>query len=138
MSEAIENTAAEAAEIIEETQEKPYTLRELCDEDLYTVLAILGEIIPDDAKKTFVQAVSGKATLDFKGKLVAFDMCRVILKNMGREEVKVKVYAFLSDLSGIPAAEIRKMPFGTTPAMVKEIFEDAKNVDFFKGLLELF
>lgn len=137
MSEAIEKAVvAEEVKAEEKVNEKPYTLRELCDEDLYSLLAILGEVIPDDAKDAFAQIVTGEKTLQQVGGMVAFDMVRLIMKNF--KTVKSEVYDFLSDLSGIPADKIRKMPFGTTPTMLKEVFEDAKNADFFKELSKLF
>ena len=123
-------------------KEKPYTLRELNDEDLYTVLEILAIALPEEAKESFAQKVSesmdkGDKKDDKTEKLgiqVAFDMVRYIMKNM--KSVKSEVYAFLSDLSGIPADDIRKMPFGTTPAMLKEVFTNTKNADFFTELFK--
>ena len=129
MKEMNENT------VVVEQEEKAYTLRELCDEDLYTVLSIVGAVVPDDAKDAFTQIVNGEKSVKEIGGLVAFDMVRLILKNF--KAVKDEVYAFLSDLSGIPAAQIAKMPFGTTPTMLKEVFEDAKNASFFKEFSKL-
>lgn len=122
------------ADVAEEVVEKPYTLRELNDEDLYTVIEILGIVLPDDAKEAFAQAVSGEKSLKEIGGLVAFDMLRLILKNFSA--VKPQVYSFLSDLSGIPVDDIRKMPFGTTPKMLKEVFQE--NASFFKELFKSF
>ena len=128
-------------EIKEETVEKPYTLRELEDEDLYTVLEIVGKVLPEDAKEAFAQAVSEEGEEGVKNKLeklggkIAFDLIKYILKNF--KSVKNEVYAFLSDLSGLPADDIRKMPFGTTPAMLKEVFLSEKNSSFFKGFSKL-
>lgn len=126
-------------------KEKPYTLRELNDEDLYTVLEIVAIALPEEAKESFVQKVSEskesggkkddkKIKTEKLGVQVAFDLVRYIMKNM--KAVKSEVYAFLSDLSGIPADDIRKMPFGTTPAMLKEVFTNAKNADFFTELFK--
>lgn len=122
-------------EAVEEV--KPYTLRELEDEDLYTVLEIVGKVLPDDAKEAFSQAVSnGKVSLEEVGGKVAFDLIKYILKNF--KSVKNEVYAFLSDLSGLSAEEIRKMPFGTTPAMLKEVFLNKNNSSFLTGFSKLF
>lgn len=126
-------------------KEKPYTLRELNDEDLYTVLEIIAIALPEEAKESFAQKISESMKEDKKdgkkdGKIeklgvqVAFDLARYIMKNM--KAVKSEVYTFLSDLSGIPADEIRKMPFGTTPAMLKEVFTNTKNADFFTELFK--
>lgn len=143
MSDLKEKEVAVEAEVetvveAEVVKEKPYTLRDLTDEDLYTVLEIVAIALPEEAKESFSQAVSSeegkKKTIDKIGGLVAFDMVRCIMKNM--KAVKSEVYAFLSDLSGIPADDIRKMPFGTTPAMLKEVFTNAKNADFFTELFK--
>ena len=123
-------------EVVEEV--KPYTLRELNDEDLYTMVEIIGAVLPDDAKEAFIQNTDGngeKKPFEIIGKMVAFDMVRLILKNM--KTVKNEVYALLSDLSGIPADEIKKMPFGTTPKMLKEVFQNKNNTNFFKELFGL-
>ena len=122
-------------EAVEEV--KPYTLRELEDEDLYTVLEIVGKVLPEDAKEAFSQAVSnGKVSLEEVGGKVAFDLIKYILKNF--KSVKNEVYAFLSDLSGLSAEEIKKMPFGTTPAMLKEVFTSKNNSSFLTGFSKLF
>ena len=127
-------------EIKNEQVEKPYTLRDLNDEDLYTVIEILGKALPEEAKESFAQAVTNedgkKKPLEKIGGMIGFDIFRFIMKNM--KAVKEEVYAFLSDLSGIPAADIKKMPFGTTPRMLKEVFENEKNADFFKELFKSF
>lgn len=117
-------------------KEKLYTLRDLTDEDLYTVLEIIAIALPEEAKESFVQKVSKekKKTVEEIGGQVMFDMVRFIMKNL--KSVKAEVYAFLSDLSGIPADDIRKMPFGTTPAMLKEVFTNPKNADFFTELFK--
>lgn len=121
-------------EIKETTTEKPYTLRRLNDEDLFTVVEIIGIALPEEAKAAFAQAVAGGDVVK-RGGMVAFDIVKFIMKNI--KACKNEVYALLSDLSGIPADEIRKMPFGTTPKMLKEIFENEKDSDFFTELSKL-
>lgn len=121
-------------EIKETTAEKPYTLRRLNDEDLFTVVEIIGIALPEEAKAAFAQAVAGGDVVK-RGGMVAFDIVKFIMKNI--RACKNEVYALLSDLSGIPADEIRTMPFGTTPKMLKEIFENEKDSDFFTELSKL-
>lgn len=142
--EVMETAVAE--EVAEVVAEKPYTLRDLCDEDLYTVTEIIAKALPDEAKKVFAQKYAeekAKAEKDkdkkkkvdmveLVGAMVGFDIIRFILSNI--KSIKEEVYALLSDLSGIPAADIKKMPFGTTPKMIKEVFTNARNTDFFKEL----
>ena len=140
--EVMETAGAE--EVAEVVAEKPYTLRDLCDEDLYTVTEIIAKALPEEAKKVFAQKYAeekAKAEKDKKkkvdmvelvGAMVGFDIIRFILSNI--KSIKEEVYALLSDLSGIPAADIKKMPFGTTPKMIKEVFTNERNTDFFKEL----
>lgn len=123
---------------VEELAKKPYTLRELSDEDIYPLIEIIGKVLPEDAKQALVQELGGEdgngKSLKEAGVMIMFDFGKYIMKNFG--SVKAEMYAFLSSMSGIPEDKLRKMPFGTTPKMVKEIFMDAKNTDFFKELSE--
>lgn len=123
---------------VEELAEKPYTLRELSDEDIFPLIEIIGKVLPEDAKQALVQELSGEdgkeKSLKEVGVMIVFDFGKYIMKNFS--SVKTEMYEFLSSMSGIPEDKLRKMPFGTTPKMVKEIFMDAKNTDFFKELSE--
>lgn len=121
-------------EIKETTAEKPYTLRRLNDEDLFAVVEIIGIALPEEAKAAFAQAVTDGNVVK-RGGMVAFDIVKFIMKNI--KSCKNEVYSLLSDLSGIPADEIKKMPFGTTPKMLKEIFENEKDTDFFTEVSKL-
>ena len=141
MSEAIEKTVTND-EITKDTIEKTYTLRELYDEDIYPVVEILGKVLPESIRENFSQVANDllgsevKKTDEQVGGMVAFDILKHILKNFST--VKDDVYAFLSSLSGIPSEEIKKMPFGTTPKMLKEVFTNPNNASFFKELSKLF
>ena len=64
------------------------------------------------------------------------DMILSIMKNAGT--VKDDLYNFLSDLSGITPDKLKEMPFGTTPAMLWALVNDAKNADFFEDVSILF
>ena len=124
----LENNAAEAVK-----KEKPYTLRPLRDEDLWPVLGIIGKVFPDDLAPIFAQIASGektvKQTVEERGYDVGFKLIVAVIRNL--PVIKDEVYAFLSDLSGIPADEIPKMKVGTTPKMIWDIYHDLKNADFF-------
>lgn len=131
-------------EIKETTAEKPYTLRRLNDEDLFTVVEIIGVALPEEAKQAFAQKFAGTNNADGennvnkiekRGAMIGFDIVKYIMKNI--KACKNEVYSLLSDLSGIPADEIRTMPFGTTPKMLKEIFENEKDSDFFTEVSKL-
>lgn len=123
---------------------KPYTLRPLCDEELYTILDIIAKVCPDDLQPIFIKAMDKftkkeaeagddkdmleKLANDF-GMDVVMELGLVIIRNL--KKVKDDVYALLSDLSGIDADQIRKMPFGTTPRMIMDVVKDVRNLDFF-------
>lgn len=114
----------------EEVVERPYTLRELCDEDLYPVIDIIATVFPEDLTPIIMKVVAGEKKIDELGAVAVIQIVRAILKNIG--VVKSDLYAFLSDLSGVPADDIKKMPFGTTPMMIWDIANDVKNASFFK------
>ena len=119
----------------EEIMERPYTLRRLKDRDLFPILGIIGEVFPDDLAKVFVQLTTKEKTVQEVGATAVLKIVLAVLKNM--DKVKDEVYALLSDVSGIPAAEIADMEFGTTPNMIWDIISNEKNNSFFKVLSKL-
>ena len=119
----------------EEVMEKPYTLRRLVDRDLFPILNIVSEVFPDDLAKVFVQLSTKEKTVQEVGAMAILKLVVAVLKNM--DKVKDDVYALLSDVSGIPAADIQEMEFGTTPNMIWDIVNNEKNCGFFKVLSKL-
>lgn len=119
----------------EETVVRPYELRRLVDKDLFPILGILSEVFPDDLAKVFVQLSTKEKTVQEVGATAVLKMVLAVLKNM--DKVQDDVYALLSDVSGIPAAEIAEMEFGTTPMMIWDIVSNEKNNGFFKVLSKL-
>lgn len=115
--------------------EKAYTLRSLKDVDLFPILDIITKVLPEDLSEVFVQLTTGQKSLDEIGGVVVYRIIVSVLKNISA--VHDELYALLSDLSGIPAADIQNMPFGTTPAMIWDVVADAKNASFFKVLSKL-
>lgn len=120
---------------IEEAVAKPYELRSLKDRDLYPILDIIAVVLPDDLSTVFAQIMTREKTLEEVGGMVVYKIVIAVLKNISK--VHKEIYALLSDLSGIPADEIPEMPFGTTPQMVWDVANDAKNASFFKALSKL-
>ena len=130
---------------VDKAVEKPYTLRPLCDEDLYPILDIIAKLCPEDLQPIFTKAMDkftrrekeaegDKSILedlanDF-GMDVVMQLGLIIIRNM--KTVKDDVYAMLSDLSGLSADVIRKMPFGTTPKMIMDVVKEIRNLDFFR------
>lgn len=123
---------------IEETVKKPYTLRHLKDVDLFPVMTIIGKVFPDDLSKIFANILfgdEGKKKAEKIGVIAATRLVAAVMTNIG--SVQEDVYALLSSLSGIPADEIKEMEFGTTPMMLMDVVEDAKNASFFKVVSKL-
>lgn len=112
--------------------EKPYTLRDLTDEDLYPVIDIVATVFPEDLTPIIMQVASGEKSVEELGAAATIQIVRAILKNIGA--IRGDLYAFLSSVSGIPADDIRKMPFGTTPMMIWDIVNKVKGADFFKAV----
>lgn len=119
----------------EEIMESPYTLRRLKDKDLFPILNIISEVFPDDLAKDFVKLSTKEKSVQEVGAMAVMKMVMAVLKNM--DKVQDDVYALLSDVSGIPAAEIKEMEFGTTPMMIWDIVNNEKNNGFFKVLSKL-
>ena len=119
----------------DEVMEKPYTLRRLKDKDMFPILGIISEVFPDDLAKVVVQLSTKEKSVQEVGAMAVLKMVLAVLKNM--DKVQDEVYALLSDVSGIPAAEIQEMEFGTTPMMIWDIVGNEKNNGFFKVLSKL-
>lgn len=115
--------------------EKPYTLRPLMDADMWPVLDILSKVFPDDLSGVFAKMALGERSVQEVGAEVIMKLVVAVLKNMNK--VHDEVYALLSSVSGIPAEDIGKMEFGTTPRMIWDMVEDAKNLSFFKAVAKL-
>ena len=114
---------------------KPYKLRELKDRDLFPILDIIATVLPDDLSEVFVQIVTGQKSVNEVGGMVVYKIVIAVMKNISK--VHDEIYALLSDMSGIPADEIPDMPFGTTPSMIWDVVNNAKNASFFKELSKL-
>lgn len=133
MSKAIKEVTVDTT--VEEVIERPYTLRKFNDGDLFPILKILKKIGIKDCKEAFVQVASGEKTLKQIGMLAAFDMADILIGNLTK--VEEEVYSLYSDMSGIPADEIKAMEFGTLPLMIMDSFNEVKNTSFFKVLSKL-
>ncbi len=119
-----------------QTVERPYTIRSLKNGDLWTVVQILGKILPEELKQAFVQVASGNANVKEIGGMVVCDMAVMITKNAHKAQAEVD--AFCADLIGKSVEELNEMEFGTTALILIDVFGDAKNTSFFKVLSKLF
>lgn len=111
------------------TETKPYTLRKLNGDDLFTILAIAGKVLPEDLASLFVNNKKGEANIEELGGVVGVRIVSAILKDIGK--VKKEVYAFLCDVSGLTKEEINALGLFAIPNMVWEIYNSEKNADFF-------
>ena len=119
-----------------ETNARPYQLRRLTDKDLWPVLDIIGKVFPDELSTIFAQLVSKEKSVEEVGVTVVMRLVVAVIKNMN--VVHDEVYAFLSDVSGKPVAEIEEMAFGTTPMMIWDIVKSERNNGFFAAASKLF
>lgn len=120
----------------QEETKRPYELRRLKDSDLWPVLDIIGKVFPGELSTVFAQLVSKEKTVEEVGVTVVMRLVVAVIKNMNK--VHDEVYAFLSDVSGIPIEEIEDMEFGTTPMMIWDIVRNEKNNSFFGVASKLF
>lgn len=118
----------------EEPIERPYTLRKLKDSDLFPFLQLLRKIGLKDFKEAFSQVSDGKDVKEI-GLDVVLSMADKIICNL--DTAQNEIYALWSNLSGIPAEEIKEMEFGTLPLMIYDSFSEVKNTAFFKVLSRL-
>lgn len=128
-----------------------YTLRPLCDEDLYSLLDIIAKLCPQDLKPILLKLESKREEVERLaseagdneakkqivvemindiGVDIVMDLALTVIRNL--KTVKDDVYALLSDLSGLPAEQIRRMGFGTTPKMIWSVVKDIRNQGFFE------
>lgn len=125
--------------------EKKYTLRELQADDFFTITTILGKIGVGEFKNLFTPElinVAAAAVLDGDQSLqetvgynVFFDAAGIILNNM--EPRKHDVYRFVSDLTGIPAEKVGKLPITTFFEIIMNIVKKEEFRDFFGAALRL-
>lgn len=114
-----------------------FQLRALRDDDMYTIIHLVEVLLPEEGvRDAFAGVMLGNLSMAQVGARVMVDMIFSIMKNAGT--VKDDLYKFLSDLSGITPEKIKEMPFGTTPAMLWALVNDAKNADFFADVSILF
>ena len=114
-----------------------FHLRALNDEDMYTIIGLVKELLPEEGvRDAFTAVMLGDKSIAQVGARVMVDIIFTVMKNAGT--VKEDIYKFLSDLSGITPDKIKAMPFGTTPAMLWALVNDCKNADFFEDVSILF
>lgn len=145
MSEAINKeivettveTVGEAAvePVVETVIERNYTLRKLKDGDLMPLLRILRKLGLKEFKDVVKKASDGK-NIEEIGVAALLNVADKMIESLDLGAAD-EIYSFYSDLSGIPAEEIKEKEFGTLPLMIYDSFAEVKNASFFKVLAKL-
>lgn len=130
-------------------ENKTYTLRKLKADDMFLMFGILSKIgfreLGDcfgsaDAKEAMKKAFEGgegqEQQLETVGVAVAFDMADIVLRNLPK--CKAEIYALLSALSGMTAAEIAALDMGTFTGMIVDVLRKDEFPDFFTAVKQLF
>lgn len=112
---------------MEETK-KPYTLRRLDGEDLWSVLDIVGKVLPDDLAPVFADIATGDKDVAEVGGVVMFRIVSTVIKDI--KLAKNEVYEFLTSVSGLTRDEINALGLMAVPKMIWEIYNAEK--DFFE------
>lgn len=126
-----------------------YTLRKLKANDMFLMFGILSKIgfreLKDcfgsaDAKEAMKKAFEGgegqEQQLETVGVAVALDMADVVLRNLPK--CKAEIYALLSALSGMTAAEIAELDMSTFAGMIVDVMRKDEFPDFFTAVKRLF
>lgn len=137
-----------------ENIDKTYELRNLQADDLFVLVSIVSKIGIKEFKACFASddvkdAVMSMAKKDKKGEAadnsndltsvgisVALDIASILMANIGK--CKNDIYALLSNLSGMKAADIAKLPVMTFTSMVVDLVKKKEFADFFQEAVKLF
>lgn len=135
MQEQADEPDQEAEEQPEEVIERPYQLRKLKDGDLIPLLSLFRKLGLKEFKDT-LQNITDGASLEEIGISAVLSMGDVVIANL-EGAAGADIYAFYSDMSGIPVEDMKEMEFGTLPLMIYDSFSEVKNTSFFKVLSKL-
>lgn len=137
-----------------ENIDKTYELRDLQADDLFVLVSIVSKIgikefkacfASDDVKAAVMsmakkdeneEAADNSNDITSVGISVALDIASLLMANIGR--CKSDIYALLSNLSGMKAADIAKLPVMTFTSMVVDLVKKKEFADFFQEAVKLF
>lgn len=131
-------------QVTEPTEQKPYTLRELCAKDVFPMVKIIRKIGLKDIGKAFnpeeikaiTESVSEEenATVDSiaetVGVAVVLKIVDVILENL--EAAEQEIFGFLGGLAGMTADEVGSLPMDVFFEMLMDTFQSKEFVGFMK------
>ena len=124
---------------------KPYTLRNLSSKDIFVFSTILKQIGYAELKECFrsseiksmiASMQGGKTTIDEIGISIMMDISTVVISNLASAEESI--YKLLSNLSGMPKAELEKLDADVFAEMVIDVFQQEGFKNFFKVVSRLF
>lgn len=115
--------------------EKNFKIRNLCADDIFPMCDIIGKCGIAEFKNCFLANSKEKSEYS-AGVNVIFEMAGIICKNISA--CKNEIYSFLSDLSGIPEGELKKMKPSDFAYLIKEVLNKKEMSDFFTAVSEFF
>lgn len=136
-------------DLMNEDKTKAFELRELTADDMFPMFQILSKIgikefkscfDSPEIKKAIGNMAAGKdgekADLTSVGLTVAVDIASLVVANLPK--CKDDIYLLLSQLSGMTAKQIAKLPMGTFVEMIIAVIRKDEFKDFFQQVSKLF
>ena len=133
---------------IEEVVEKPYRLKKLGSENLFSFCTILNKIgfkeikavLDMDKIKALVQSEENEekdreAVIDSVGYEIGMDIAGIVIANL--ENCKDAIYQLLSNLSGMTRKELENLDIAVFVTMIIDVFRKEEFKDFFKAVAKL-
>lgn len=135
-------------------EEKEYTLRELCADDIFPMMNIVSKIGIKKFKACFeteevgnaISALAAKKKggedaaempvgVERIGMMVMIDVADILISNLPL--CKDDIYLLLAQLSGKTKEDIAKLPLRTFIGMIKAVLQAKEFADFFGDVLSL-
>lgn len=122
--------------------EKPYTLKKLCADNVFTFCTILNRIGFKELKGCFqneeikaIMSEKDEGKIEKIGLSVMMDIASIVLSNL--DNCKENIYKLLSDLSGMKRDEIAALDMNIFIDMIFDVFKKEEFKDFFKVVSKL-
>lgn len=124
---------------------KPYTLRNLSSKDIFAFSTILKQIGYAELKECFRSSEiksmiagmqSKNISIDEIGISIMMDISTVVISNLASAEESI--YKLLSNLSGMPKAELEKLDADVFAEMVIDVFQQEGFRNFLRVVSRLF
>ncbi|MGL4484661.1 MAG: hypothetical protein ACRCUS_06890 [Anaerovoracaceae bacterium] len=135
----------EEGKLQEEIQVKPYTLRRISAEDVFTMSSIIGKIGVDEVlealdvaslnKKSDMTPEEKEKELMQVGIQRAGKLAQVVLKNINK--CKEQVFSFISNVSGMTDTEVRELEPAVFLEMLVDLFKKEEFANFMKVVFKL-